>query len=87
MALVGLENDLQILSYDENSPGGSLENSKKTQHNLFQVSPKPMVSSQTSNLSIRGLIEVFYEYLAYALLIKLGLLLKDVLDFDMNVIE
>ena len=46
-----------------------------------------MVSSQTTNLSIRGLIEVFYEYLAYVLLIKLGLLLKDVLDFGMNVID
>ena len=66
---------------------GLEENFKKTQYNLFQVSPKPMVSSQSSNLSIRGLIEVFYEYLAYVLLIKLGLLLKDVLDFDMNVID
>ena len=46
-----------------------------------------MVGSQTSNLSIRDLVEVFYEYLAYVLLIKLDLLLKDVLDFDMNVID
>jgi len=45
-----------------------------------------MASSQTSNLSIRDLAEVFYEYLAYVLLIKLDLLLKDVLDSDMNVI-
>ena len=66
---------------------GLEENFKKTQYNLLHVGPKPMVSSQTSNLSIRGLMEVFYEYLAYVLLIKLGLLLKDVLDFDMNVIE
>ncbi len=66
---------------------GLEENFKKTQHNLFQVCPKPMVGSQTSNLSIRDLVEVFYEYLAYVLLIKLDLLLKDVLDFDMNVID
>ncbi len=46
-----------------------------------------MVGFPTSNLSIRDLVEVFYEYLAYVLLIKLDLLLKDVLDFDMNVID
>ncbi len=48
---------------------------------------KLMVGFPTSNLSIRDLVEVFYEYLAYVLLIKLDLLLKDVLDFDMNVID
>ena len=46
-----------------------------------------MVGFPTSNLSIRDLVEVFYEYLAYVLLIKLDLLLKDVLDFDMNVTD
>ena len=66
---------------------GLEENFKKTQYNLFQVSPKPMVSSQTSNLSIRDLVEVFYEYLAYVLLIKLDFLVEGCLDFDMTVID
>ena len=46
-----------------------------------------MVGFPTWNLSIRDLVEVFYEYLAYVLLIKLDLLLKNVLEFDMNVID
>jgi len=46
-----------------------------------------MVGFPTSNLGIRDLVEVFCEYLAYVLFIKLDLLLKDVLDFDMNVTD
>ena len=46
-----------------------------------------MVGFPTSNLSIRDLVEVFYEYLAYVLLIKLDMLLKNVLEFDMKVID
>ena len=46
-----------------------------------------MVGFPTSNLSVRDLVEVFYGYLAYVSLIKLDLLLKNVLDFDMNVID
>ena len=46
-----------------------------------------MVGFPTSNLSIRDLVEVFYEYLVYVLLIKLDLLVEGCLDFDMNVID
>ena len=46
-----------------------------------------MVGFPNFSLSIRDLVEVFYEYLAYVSLIKLDLLLKNVLDFDMNVID
>ena len=35
-----------------------------------------MVGFPTSNLSIRDLVGVFYEYLAYVLLIKLDLLVE-----------
>ena len=64
---------------------------EKTLRKLNITSPKLvqklMVDFPISNLSIRGLIKVFYEYLAYVILIKLDLLLKDVLDFDMNVTD
>jgi len=64
---------------------------QKTLRKLSIISPKIvqklMVGFPTSNLSIMDLVEVFYEYLAYVLLIKLDLPLKDVLDFDMNVID
>ena len=66
---------------------GLQETLRKLSITYSKLVQKLMVGFPTSNLSIRDLVEVFYEYLAYVLLVKLDLLLKDVLDFDMNVID